>query len=286
MQPVLLTTATSHFWFAMFVFLPIMAQFCCACHGARSSCPCVSTIAWVSDHAMSQSSSAEIPKRGDGSEGKIHRKEQEKQEKLEVLERLAIKGSCVKDGGAVHALLLVAMRPEQKQLLQVSSLSSWQNARLFAFVRRLTVLQNRLCVPRLCSDTERAMLKLQADRQLALATVAHRALALQHLPLEFRDDKEVVLAAVRKKGRALEFAAPRLQGDSEVVLEALQAPGGHRALPFVSERLMLDHRIAAAKAKPTVTPSLTLEGFEEPKVLEGLVHKPVLSQEMLCLLHL
>ena len=91
------------------------------------------------------------------------------------------------------------MRPEQRQLLP-QGLSSSQNARLFAFVRRLTVLQgSSFCFPRLwCGDAQRAMLKLQADRRLALATVANRGLALQHMPPELRDDKEVVLVAVRK----------------------------------------------------------------------------------------
>ena len=43
--------------------------------------------------------------------------EAEKSEKSEKspLEKLALKGSCVKDGGEVHAMLLVAMRPEQRQ---------------------------------------------------------------------------------------------------------------------------------------------------------------------------
>ena len=215
--------------------------------------------------------------------------EAEKSEKS-PLEKLALKGSCVKDGGEVHAMLLVAMRPEQRQLLP-QGLSSSQNARLFAFVRRLTVLQgSSFCLPRLwCGDARRAMLKLQADRRLALATVANRGLALQHMPPELRDDKEVVLVAVRKKARALEFAAPRLQGDLEVVLEALKAPGGHKALPFVSEHLMSDHRIGAAshskellQLKDAPVQAEALDNSQEGRPAQN----PILSQEMLCLLHL
>ena len=220
-----------------------------------------------------------------------------KSEAALALERLALKGSCIKDGGEVHAMLLVAMRPEQRQLLP-AGLSHTQNARLFAFVRRLTVLQGSFfCSPRLwCGTIERAMLKFQADRQLALATVTHRGLALQHVPSELRDDKEVVLTAVQKKARALEFATPRLQADCEVVLQALRAPGGHKAIPFVSEHLMFDQRIQVAaryaemaKLKDAPLPLRIDEGdagdARHEAVLPVQKH-PILSQEMLCLLHL
>ena len=221
-----------------------------------------------------------------------------KSEAALALERLALKGSCIKDGGEVHAMLLVAMRPEQRQLLP-AGLSHTQNARLFAFVRRLTVLQgSSFCgSPRLwCGTTERAMLKFQADRQLALATVTHRGLALQHVPSELRDDKEVVLTAVRKKARALEFATPRLQADCEVVLQALRAPGGHKAIPFISEQLMFDQRIQVAaryaevvKLKDAPVPLPIDEGDVEDARSEAVLpvqRHPILSQEMLCLLHL
>eukprot|EP00438_Fugacium_kawagutii_P008787 Skav235602 [mRNA] locus=scaffold3336:59075:59884:+ [translate_table: standard] len=222
--------------------------------------------------------------RGIESTGSTKERQRDERSRL-ALERLALKGSCVKDGGEVHAMLLVAMRPEQRRMLP-SGLSSVQHARLFAFIRRLTVLQgSSLCLPRLWrDDTERAMLKLQADRQLALASLSH-GLPLQDMHSELRDDKEVVLdrtAAVRKKAAALQ-AAPLVRGDSEVE----DAPEGHKALPFADGPLMFD--ITAA------IPNELSKRTDPPPQAETLGPRPaprlplqnsILSDEIRCLLHL
>lgn len=226
-----------------------------------------------------------------------HRKKH-KAEVVEALERLALKGSCVKDGGEAHAMLLVPMRPEQRKLLPCSI----HSPRLFAMVRRLTLRPGSLMSPALYGhDIERAMLKFQADRQLALARVASRGLALQHLPQELRDDKELVLTAVRNKGRALEFAAPRLRADVDIVLEALGAPSGQKALAFVDEKLLKDDRIKTAAERTTERAQGWMDSqVQEPKERKEPRNKStepsdvevlpltngVFSQEMLCLLQL
>ncbi|CAE8629468.1 unnamed protein product [Polarella glacialis] len=89
------------------------------------------------------------------------------------------------------------------------------------------------------------MIRLHADKQLALAAVSRRGSLLKHVRPELRQDREVVLAAVRQRGRALEFAAECLRGDHEVVIAALSAQGGHRALSFTSPQLQTDLRIQA-----------------------------------------
>ena len=147
-----------------------------------------------------------------------------------ALEALALRGSCVKDGGVAHAMLLVPMRTEQRRLLPVRGLPQQLEARLRAVVRATFCLAPQ---PWHGHALERRMIQLQADRKLALATVERRGLALQHVPAELKD-RDLVLTAVRSRARALEFAPPRLQQDREVVLAALAAPGGHKALAFTA----------------------------------------------------
>ena len=216
----------------------------------------------------------------DAKRGERKRKDK-KFEAAEVLERLALKGSCVKDGGEAHAMLLVPMRPEQKRLLPLNI----HSPRLFAIARRLTLRPSSLMSPLYLSGHEMAMLKRQADRQLALARVASRGLALQYLPQELRDDKEVVLTAVRSKGRALEFAAPRFRADSEVVLEALSAPGGQKALAFVDQELLNDDRIRTA-ANGVMACKNTQAICEQRETEIMPLMNNVLSEEIMCLLHL
>lgn len=188
-----------------------------------------------------------------------------------ILQRLALKGSCVKDGGEAHAMLLVPMRMEQQQLLPREVPHE-----VFTAVRRLTLLPPS---PRDVPMLDERMLRFQADRHLALLAVRRRGLALQRLPLELREDKEVVLTAVRGKARALEFAAPRLRRDVDVAIEALQAPQGHKAIAFLDEGLLKHERI-----------STLVRGRKESQqaiVQRELERDPVrFSPEILCLLHL
>ena len=190
-----------------------------------------------------------------------------------ILERLALKGSCVKDGGEAHAMLLVPMRTEQRRLLPREV-----PREVLALVRRLTLLPPK---PSQLLLLDERMLRLQADRQLALATVRRRGLALQRLPLELREDKELVLTAVRSKARALEFAAPRLRRDVDVAIEALQAPQGHKAIAFLDEELLKHERIS------TLVRKREMKEPQETILEQGLERDAVsLSPEILCLLHL
>ena len=200
------------------------------------------------------------------------------------LERLALRGSCVKDGGMAQAMLLVPMRAEQRQLLP-RELPRQVQVRVWAAVRRATF---RLSPePWRGHELEQEMLRLQADRKLALNLVERRGLALQRVPAELRD-RELVLAAVRSRGRALEFAPPRLQRDREVVLAALTAPGGHKALSFAAA-FGQDEEVQAAAKQVRLQQERKRRDEDLPLLdLEPSIQPPaqIIPDDFLCLLHL
>ena len=211
-----------------------------------------------------------------------------------VLEELALKGSCVEDGGVAHAMLLVPMRMEQRRLLPVRGLPRQLEARLRAAVRASFCLKPQRWHG---FAFEQRMIQLQADRQLALAAVERRGLALQHVPAELRD-RELVLTAVRSRPRALEFAPPQLQRDRDVVLAALTAPGGHKALAFATafhqdqevQATVRQLRTKLAETKKLADEALQLNlPAEQSSDLASPRRAPILRivpDDMLCLLHL
>ena len=107
------------------------------------------------------------------SAGALQVRRQRRTDPTEILEALALRGTCVKDGGAAHAMLLVPMRPEQQRLLPVR-----EAAKFFALAR--LVRRATFCglspQPWRGHGLEQEMLKLHADRQLALA-LSQRQLA-------------------------------------------------------------------------------------------------------------
>ncbi|CAE7844200.1 unnamed protein product [Symbiodinium necroappetens] len=211
-----------------------------------------------------------------------------------ALEELALKGSCVKDGGVAHAMLLVPMRMEQRRLLPVRGLPRQMEARLRAAVRASFCLKPQRWHG---FALEQRMIQLQADRQLALAAVERRGMALQHVPAELRD-RELVLTAVRSRPRALEFAPPQLQRDRDVVLAALTAPGGHKALGFAAafnQDQEVQATVQQVQATLAETKKLADEGLqldlraERPSDLASPANAAILQivpDDMLCLLHL
>eukprot|EP00931_Biecheleriopsis_adriatica_P058089 TRINITY_DN34517_c0_g1_i1.p1 TRINITY_DN34517_c0_g1~~TRINITY_DN34517_c0_g1_i1.p1 ORF type:complete len:270 (+),score=67.47 TRINITY_DN34517_c0_g1_i1:34-810(+) len=217
-----------------------------------------------------------------------------------ALETLAIRGTCIKDGGAVHACLLVPMRSQQQELLRACRpVLQDRSLRAVLSTVRSWVIQGVSPQPWRGLRLEQAMLKLQADRQLALAAVSRRGVALGHARPELRDDREVVLAAVRKRGRALEFASPKLQSDREVVLAALGAPGGHRAIDFAAPALWSDEAVQSAIAeararcrKKQLQEQGALAASEQQMQLRRPLHGEAAGFEgspapdWLCLLHL
>lgn len=109
--------------------------------------------------------------------------------------------------------------------------------------------------------------RFKSDKELVLAAVRSRGLALEHAPLIFRNDPEIVSAAVLncagafmfadlllcsdqafvlnivgQKAMALEFATLELKDDFKVVMRAVMSQGG--ALQFASLRLRSDREIA------------------------------------------
>mmetsp|Transcript_17068 Transcript_17068/g.40348 ORF Transcript_17068/g.40348 Transcript_17068/m.40348 type:complete len:243 (+) Transcript_17068:28-756(+) len=200
------------------------------------------------------------------------------------LEALALRGSCVKDGGLAHAMLLVPMGREQRQLLP-ARLPRFQEARLLAMVRKMTLRGPALepWMAHLSHSMDQAMIQVQADKQLALAAVK-RGLALQHVPLHLQDRK-LVLAAVRTKARALESAPPDLQKDREVVLAALMAPGGHRAVSFAQSFGDPEVQDAAKQARARQQRKLADKEVKVPEI--ACTSAPsALPDEIMCLLHL
>ena len=211
-----------------------------------------------------------------------------------ALEELALKGSCVKDGGVAHAMLLVPMRMEQRRLLPVRGLPRQLEARLRAAVRASFCLKPQRWHG---FALEQRMIQLQADRQLALAAVERRGMALQHVPAELRD-RELVLTAVRSRPRALEFAPPQLQRDRDVVLAALTAPGGHKALGFAAA-FNQDQEVQATVQQVQATLAETKKLADEGLQLDLRAERPsdpaspanaailqIVPDDMLCLLHL
>ncbi|CAE7774527.1 unnamed protein product, partial [Symbiodinium pilosum] len=67
--------------------------------------------------------------------------------------------------------------------------------------------------------------ELQYDREVVLAAVAQNGWELNYVPVKMRD-KEVVLTAMASRGDALEMAPEALRGDREVVLTAVRQNGG------------------------------------------------------------
>ena len=192
------------------------------------------------------------------------------------LEALALRGSCVKDGGVAHAMLLVPMRSEQRQLLP-RELPRRLEARLRAIVRWQT-----LCMapqPWHGHELEREMMRLQADRQLALAAVQRRGMAIQRVPEELRD-KKLVLAAVHSRARALEFAPPQLQSDREVILAALSAPGAQRALAFATP-FSEDEEVQAAVEQVRLRQDSKKRAHEDRLLMDS---EPRLLREQVCFL--
>lgn len=158
-----------------------------------------------------------------------------------ILERGGPRGQTNTSG--VHAFLLVPMRCQEAEML--AARKSHLGAAVLAKTRSW-VLRGASPEHWRGHGLEQAMMRLKADRELVLRVVSTKGTSLRRARSELREDREVVLAAVCKSGKALEFASPRLQKDREVVLAALAAPGGHKAIGFVSQQLQADECVRRA----------------------------------------
>lgn len=82
------------------------------------------------------------------------------------------------------------------------------------------------------------------DREVFLAAVSKRGIALEFASDAVRSDKEVVLAAVENEGLALEFASEDLRMDIEAVFAAVRDNG--LALEYVSADMRMDLSLVLA----------------------------------------
>ena len=101
---------------------------------------------------------------------------------------------------------------------------------------------------------------VRADREVALAAVQQRGLALEYASPELRADREVVLAAVQQEGWALKYASPELRSDREVVLAAVQQNG--RALYLASPELQAVIKWASEELRAAADMYRALRGYE------------------------
>ena len=86
--------------------------------------------------------------------------------------------------------------------------------------------------------------ELQNDKDVVLAAVALRGLALRFASKELQNNKDVALAAVAQSGDALFFVRERLRSDKTVVLAAVSQKGA--ALAHVSGELKNDPAVVLA----------------------------------------
>ena len=57
------------------------------------------------------------------------------------------------------------------------------------------------------------------ERRIVLLAIYAREPTATAVPLKYRSDREIMLAAVQEKGLALRFASAELQGDRELVMD-------------------------------------------------------------------
>lgn len=85
---------------------------------------------------------------------------------------------------------------------------------------------------------------LRDDKEVVIAAVKQRGLALEFASDRLKDDKEIVLTAVQQFGLALAYASKKLKDDKEIVFAAVQQSG--LALEHASKKLQNDKEVVFA----------------------------------------
>ena len=88
---------------------------------------------------------------------------------------------------------------------------------------------------------------IKDDKELMLALVKRRGLALLHAGYELKCDRDVVMTAVESNGWALLFATRELKRDRDVVMAAVGCHGG--VLAFAPDELRNNQEIVLAAVK-------------------------------------
>lgn len=103
-----------------------------------------------------------------------------------------------------------------------------------------------LMAMKLCEDDDDCDMMCRGvdDREIVLAAVKNKGLALKYASAELRADREIVLAAVKNYGLALKYASAELLADREIVLVAVKNNG--LALKYASDELRADREIVLA----------------------------------------
>lgn len=109
----------------------------------------------------------------------------------------------------------------------------------------LVAIENNIIYPH-TNVLSAASTRLQDDREVVLASVLIKGVALDSASVRLRDDREVVLVSVNQEGRALRYASERLQDDKEVVLAAVTNDEYVVSLGVASERLRDDKEVVLA----------------------------------------
>jgi DNA-directed RNA polymerase subunit L len=142
-----------------------------------------------------------------------------------------LKDAVLKDEVIITAINRIRPKPITDRLIDIKEIDSTLSP-LDKLAKIAEILSKVI-------DTEAGTpILANSNKDIVLAAVKKKGLALQRASEDLRKNRYVVLAAVKQDGRALHFAKEDLRKDRDIVLAAVKQDG--RALQFAQEDLRKD----------------------------------------------